>query len=537
MISFFPGVRKQTMSFNLEDFLLKLTSKKAPSDKHAREELIRSASIVAHSYDQADPANQATLVSLLQKMAAHKDSFLGALIHSLLFHMTGNPQNLKKLSSHLMRRQADLKETNGSFYSLSAMSFKSSGDEASKLDMGVGRRTFMKLFKDCKKQVRRLYKQIADADETPFAPNDHVVILTRQFLMPPHAPSLDTLKFAARLIQEYGKQVLIISTSEASAGQDGAVAPAVFANTDQRFVGRNKLDYEGVSISFALCGNGVFSDESVLQAIKMIEVVKPEMILSVGSPSLIAEVFAHRCFTFTYPTARGIPILEDCNFHTWDQPDEDMQSIVKREKLQEKYLFAQHPGFDVKPPSDGLTRAQFSIPEDKFVFVVVGVRLDTDVNTKFLELLERITDHPSAYIVFAGNFETYEKVVSAYPNVQKQSARIGFQTDIMAVYNISDAFLNPERKGGGSGIVYALQAGLPVLSLPTGDAGLAAAGFPETANYDALAETCVRLIDDKDMQAEYAKIAVAEAPKFSGRAALLERIMEEFKIHSEKQIN
>lgn len=520
------------MSFNLQDFLLTLASKKAPSDKQAREEITRSATILAHSFAQADSANQATLVSLLQKMSGHKDSFFGALIHSLLFHMTGNPQNLKKLSSHLMRRQADLKETNGSFYSLLAMSFKSSGDQASMLDSAIGRRTFMKLFKDAKQHVRRLYKQIIGPDETPFAPNDHVVILTRQFLMPPHAPSVDTLNFASRLIKEYGKQVLIISTSEATAQQDGAVAPAIFANADERFVGRNKLDYDGVSISFALCGNGIFGDESALQAIKMIDVVKPEMIISVGAPSLIAEVFAHRCFTFIYPTVRGIPLVEACNFHTWDQPDDAMKSIVKKEKLDDQYLFAQHPGFDVKPASNSLTRQQFDIPEDKYVFVVVGTRLDTDVNAKFLDLLECITEHPYAFIVFAGNFNDYEKATSAYPNVQKQSAWIGFQTDIMAVYNISDAFLNPDRKGGGSGIVYALQAGLPVLSLPTGDAGLAAAGFPAINDYDALADVCVKLIDDKDMQAKYADIAVSEAPKFSGRAALLERILEEFNKYS-----
>ena len=516
------------MSLDVQKLLGNLANKDAATSKSDRVGLVHSATLLALSYQHIEAGNQAMLLSMLRKLSGHKDTFKGAIIESLLFHITQEDKHLKKLTSYLMKRQSDFTEANGSLYSLAGLNFNSSGDRANQLEKLAGRQLFLKLLRDGKEHVRRLYEQVVEPGEEPFAANDQAIILTRQILMPPHAPTVDTLKFAARLMKNYGKQVLIIATSEASAAMDGAIAPATTGNLDKRFIGNNKLDYEGISIPFVMAGNGVANEGSIAQIVKVVDMVKPEMILSVGSPSLIGEVFAHRCFSFLYPTNKGVPIIEDCSFHTWDQPDAAMEKVLEDEELQQKHLFAQHPGFDVKPPSSSLTREQFNIPEDAFVFVVVGMRLSDEVNSSFLETLESILNHPSAFIAFAGNFDTYDTAVEGYPNVKSRSRWIGFQNDIMAVYNISDAFLNPERKGGGSGIVYALQAGLPVLSMPSGDAGLAAAGFPKLETYADMEDVARKLIDDPSLLQQYKATAVSEAPKFSGRAALLERIMEEF---------
>ncbi len=105
---------------------------------------------------------------------------------------------------------------------------------------------------------------------------------------------------------------------------------------------------------------------------------------------------------------------------------------------------------------------------------------------------------------------------------------LGFQLDIMDVYHIADAYLNPTRRGGGSAIVYALQAGLPVLSLPFGDAGQAVAGFPKLATYEEMAHRAHELITDEKVLKDYQSMAREEAPKFSDRKGLLNNIMKAF---------
>ena len=96
----------------------------------------------------------------------------------------------------------------------------------------------------------------------------------------------------------------------------------------------------------------------------------------------------------------------------------------------------------------------------------------------------------------------------------------------MAVHNITDVFLNPARSGGGTGVVYALQAALPVLSLPVGDGGLVAEAFPQIDDYDHLAEIALEMIGDSSLREKYQDIARAEAPKFTGQ--LMKQILEEF---------
>jgi glycosyltransferase involved in cell wall biosynthesis len=493
-----------------------------------RSELIRFASDIELAYHQLDSSGQHDILAALKNLSKHKAPYNGLIIHSLLYHITQNIIHLRAIAKYLKHYTPDLEEGVATQNALGFIQFNSSGDTGEVIESILPRSIYKKLFQQNLEHVKQLYDVVAENKTKPFEPNNRVVIVTRQLLMPPHAPTVDTLKFAVRLIKEYSKEVLIIVSSEASCHYDGAIAPAYVAQREERFVGSNTINYDGLDISYVICGDGVLSQASMAQGIKIIDTFMPEMILSVSAPSLLAEVFAKRSFCFIYPTSKGVPLTQDCYFHTWNEPDETMNAIVQKEDLETNYLFAQHPGFDVKAQSNSLTRSQFSIPDDAFVFTVVGIRLHREVDANFFGMLKKITKNPKAHIVFAGTFDDYENTVLQHGVLRDRCSYIGFQRDIMAVYNISDAFLNPARRGGGSGIVYALQAGLPVLSLPEGDAGLAAAGFPALNTYDEMAEKAQALMLDAVTLDEYKRTAINEAPKFSDRAELLKRIMQEF---------
>ena len=113
-----------------------------------------------------------------------------------------------------------------------------------------------------------------------------------------------------------------------------------------------------------------------------------------------------------------------------------MNQILAKDELGDLHLFTQHPGFDVKTLSNGLTRKQFGIPEDVFLFVVVGLRLSQDVDDRFLQLLGNICEHPNAHVAFAGNFDNYDETVGQYPALRGRTTYLGFQLDIMGVYHI-----------------------------------------------------------------------------------------------------
>lgn len=500
-----------------------------------RQNAAYTAHTLLHSWESIAPSAQGTILEALIQLRGHGSPYKGAMIETMLFGITQKECHLERAIAYLENYAPDLAAGAATFHSLGLLNFNENPAKDTAISKHLNRSVFRKLFLKNLANVKTIYNLIQDSTQPGFEGKGRVVILTRQFLMPPHAPSVDTLDFAARLIRDYGKEVLIIVTSEVSNVCDGAVAPSYWANSDTNILSAKSLSYDGLTIPIITCGNGQFSLDAVAQGLATIRTYNPEMILSVGAPSLLAEPFGDSRFCFIYPTGRGIPLTTTNYFHSWDEPDEEMQQSVQEEKLEQLYLFAQHPGFNAKPLTTNLTRGQFDIPEDAFVFVVVGLRLDNDIDDSFIDLLKKITATPKAHVAFAGTFRTYDEKIAVHPELAQKSTALGFQPDIMSVYNICDVFLNPTRKGGGSGIVYALQAQLPILSLAHGDAGMAAAGFPLLASYEEMAKTAISLMEYPETLQRYQTIAAAEAPKFTGRAQLLTRIMDEFEKYTESR--
>lgn len=478
-------------------------------------------------WDKFDDVTKHEVLEMLESLASHPGAYQHLLIDSLRYQLTKNLNFLKTIPDYIDGHPDDLTACASSYMTLGDLV----SNDSQRLDVIpiLGRRPFRSLFEKKLARVMELYDQFAVNRSVPFSRTGKVVVLTRQFLAPPHAPTVDAINFAIALIEDFSKEVMIVASSEYSNFRDGVIAPGVLATTVPEYTGGLKsLELSGHSIPFLLCGDGAFGEAAIQQGIQAIDAFLPEMILCVSSPTVFAEPFHDRSFCFVYPTSQGIPYTNHCFFHTWNQPDAEMHHIVAEEKLEDKYLFSQHPGFAPKPLSTSLTRQQFGIPEEVFLFVVVGFRLSIDVDDSFLQFLEKVCQHPKAHVAFAGNFDDYEEKVGQYPTLRNRTTHLGFQLDIMGVYHIADAYLSPKQKGGGSAIIYAMQAGLPVLSLPSGDAGMAAVGFPQLPTYDDMAHRAQELITNENVLNDYRVLAREEAPKWSNRKALLNRIMQAF---------
>ncbi|MBL4838229.1 MAG: glycosyltransferase [Kordiimonadaceae bacterium] len=521
---------------NIEELFALLSRPENDVTEQDRTKAAYAAHVLIHSWSHLNPAHQTTVTEFLISLKETSSPYKGAMVNSMLFGITGEAPYLAKALASLEHYETDITAGVSTFFSLALMNFKSNPVAETAVKKHLTRDVLRQLFLKNLAKVQDIFNIIKSDTPPKFEKNNRVIILTRQMLRPPHAPSVDTLDFAAMLKQDHGKEPLIIATSEASHSYDGAIAPCFLANIDEDFIDIKTINYRDQQLPFLMCGKGVFSVNSVAEGLATIAAYNPEMILSVGSPSLLSEPFGDSRFCFIYPTSRGIPTTSTNYFHTWDEVDEEMQQQIEDEGHEAHYLFTQHPGFELKPPSSSLTRAQFGIPEDSFVFVVVGLRLDNDVDDSFVTLLDTLVEHTKAHIIFAGPFNTYDTCMEGHDRLKEKSTPLGFQPDIMAVYALADAFLNPTRKGAGSGIIYAMQALLPILSLPHGDAGMAVAGFPALSSYDDMADAAKKLIDDPEILQQYQEIAKSEFPKFTGRTRLVSRILEEFEKYASKKL-
>ena len=514
------------MALDLAVMLDTLSKSSVEISREERRLAITAATGVAEMRDHLGKDTKRDIEAALQNLSGHSDPYNGMLIESLLFSLTEDWVHLENLKPYLAIYNPEFLEAGGTFMAVRALLFNAHPAVAEQLRTVFTRELSKRLYDVQLEHIEYLYQRIAEKKDHEFRRNDIVVVLTPQYIGPPHAPSLDVLKFSHQLINQFNKTVIVIATALCSHACEGAIAPAFRAARNDDLVGAKSIKHEGVEIPFLFCGDGILSDNAMQQCLLAIDSISPEMILCVGEPAVVAEPFHERSFTFMYPLGHGIPHVRNINFHVYSNPCPDERALMEREGITERCRFVQQYDLAIKPPSNSLTREQFQIPPQSFVFSVVGTRLFNDVDETFLEMLEKIAADDRAHFMFAGNFHDYENKILPYVKLRGRTTFIGFQEDIMAVHNITDVFLNPARSGGGTGVVYALQAALPVLSLPVGDGGLVAEAFPQIDDYDHLAEIALEMIGDSSLREKYQDIARAEAPKFTGQ--LMKQILEEF---------
>ena len=521
--------------FNYLGFLDSLSKSAEHLSQEERQEMIMHATFVAQGWSQLGEENKKGFLRELASLEGHPDAYNGMMIESLLYHCTGDTAHLRALESYFPEYKPDFIEAAGTLNAIAAMLFLANPLKVAELEEVFTRKFRTSLFYRQLESLEDFYQVTCENKDRSFERNNIVAVLTPQFLGPPHAPSTDALRFSEKLINEYGKTVFLISTSLDSEAPNGAIAPAFTGNRNEEIMQKSILSWNGCDIPFLACGDGVFSEIALIQCLKAIDALSPEMILCVGEPGILAEPFHERSFGFIYPLGHGLPLAKHNYFQLYDDPSVEEKIAMEKEGIEDRYLFTHQYDLEWKPPSHSLTRAQFSIPEDSFVFSIVGMRLHVDVDTAFLKMLEKIAEDSNAHFLFAGFFNSYEEKLAPHSTLRGRSSWIGFQNDIMAVHNISDVFINPARSGGGTGVVYALQAELPVLSLSVGDGGLVTKAFPEIRDYEHMAEIALKLLGSQTLLQQYQKISREEAPKFSG--GLVSRIVAEFEKFAQRRLS
>lgn len=517
------------MDDNVQDLLDFLAKPYQTIPPERRKRASATVSALSQAWDTLTRASRENLLKFLKTHRTNALPLQRCFIDSLLYHVTKDAEYLRGIAENLPKIDIDIPLGIGSFFSLISLHFNAAPEERPALEELLGRDIIQAFYDRSLALTREIHQQVTADKVKPFETNGIVVILTKQFLRPPHAPSVRTLNFARTLKSEHGKSPVILVTQEFPNEHDSCIAPCPAANLDKGFLKADTVSWMGETIRFAMLSEGPISEVSVARGLATIAHLNPEIIISIGSPSLFAETFADSRFCFLYQTITGLPYVNDCYFHTWEEPDNVMQAEIEARGLQDQYLFAQHPGFDEKTAQSSLSRATYDIPDDAFVFAVVGLRLDREVDDTFLEMCGTIAaSNPKAYFAFAGNFSKHEKLMANHPALGPHARYIGFHGDIMAVYDMCDAFLNPIRKGGGGGIVYAMQAGLPALSTPFGDAGLAVANLPDIPDYEAMATTALRLMEDDAFREDYAARSLAESKRMSSGSDIIARIVDEF---------
>ena len=230
--------------------------------------------------------------------------------------------------------------------------------------------------------------------------------------------------------------------------------------------------------------------EELKNAIRDIKEYNPAFILTVGDSNILAElcgdfttVCAMACVNQPAQTAQSIIVRyfrcteeENRKYLEWTRPDQKIFEMVCVDEL------------NANTESD-VDRKDYGIAEDKFVILVAGNRLDTEVTEEVKRVFQTILEQNEVLFVFIGDCPKLENELSKEAD---HYLFLGAVDDIKGIMRIGNLFLNPPRQGGGTGAFYAVENDVPVLTLPDCDVAQVGEAF-----------TCERLWDMPEIVNSY----------------------------------
>lgn len=520
----------------IDDFAARLNSQVCQSEPQDRFYIARGAAEYLESQNKAFQKTghiDAEFLETLRSATQSPTPQIRSLCHSALAYFLSSKDHFRSALMEVEQTDYDLAYVISTMNACAAHLF--AGEASPFLDQfgHIDNLMHTKL----NKAVRHLDHVFAQMDATvrQWSPvKGRVVIMTSQMLPPPHAPSVCALTFSRLLQQNHNKQVVIVNTKEFQRWICGGLYPFYVGNQIQQKSKFMHLKDTDILHTVFTSQSPLFNDQNARECFDFIADFKPEMVLSIGMRNTLAECLANHTFLMMYPTQQGIPLTKRHFFHSWGPYSTAEHQTLLDKGISEKYLFSQYPGFELHnedqavdhPPLQAWEAAKF--PSDAFVFCVVGLRLDTDVTDEFLETLRKVVEHPKAYVAFVGHFTNFTQRVAGDPILSPKCKHIGFQKDIAACYQHSDAYISPRRTGGGSAVAYALQMRLPCLVPKYGDAALAVQDVPELKTNEDIVVAAHKLIDDPIYRQTMSALSASAYRSLPKRSALLRRILEEF---------
>lgn len=327
-----------------------------------------------------------------------------------------------------------------------------------------------------------------------------VALVTNQFTWPMHQPSRDAFDYARRLRETGGCEVLLINANLLPTAPFCAFVPPFVASMTPELAGTRMIGEEGATVRIWSSMERTLSAEKIGGLVETVEEFDADLVISFGGSVLAADLFAGVRPTLCIPTTSGLTISEADLLLTFEEGDPTAGLPAEYRDCFARRLRPFRFGYTAPPAPAAARRGDFGLPEDGFLFVVVGARLGLEVDRAFVAALDRLLDAcPGALVAFAGAEDGLVPLLDGARHGGRMY-RLGFVQEIRALYRLAGAYLNPPRQGGGGSAAYALAEGVPVVTTAHGD--VAAVAGPEACvpDLDALVARAARLCQDSGVR-------------------------------------
>lgn len=353
-----------------------------------------------------------------------------------------------------------------------------------------------------------------------------VVLVTNQFLSLRHQPSRDLLSYATVLEDRCGRDVVILNTNIMPADIHSLFVPSFASSVEPVFDGKQVIEADGRSFRMLSSTGRGLSREKIDWFLRAVEWHDPDVVVSLGGSVIVADLLAAVRPTLCIPTTSGaVPSLADIvlDFGGGHRPASGPLAASWRPfRFLHSLIGAPEPGGAATAgtamattASRAAIRADFGLPDDAFLCLVIGNRLDEEADGAFLAMLESLIDRaPRVAVAFAGEAAALPERLQGSRHAGRLF-HLGYVTDMAMLMNTADAYVNPQRTGGGASAAEALAAGVVPVSLPVGDVSAVIGARFVVPDYAAAVDRLALLAGDP---AAFAEAATEARARSAGRS-------------------
>lgn len=340
---------------------------------------------------------------------------------------------------------------------------------------------------------------------------ERIAVVSPQLLSYNHGPTRDSLSMACHLKKYHGCETFAVNTNTIPKEQYLPFFMGLNPNTNPSFKGHQIIPWnymtckdmeikcftpegQGVSIEKIRTVLDYFLDENIQAAIFDADNI------------YMADFVFDRMPTMYVTTGDVVPLAKvDYLFvgkHLITPFEEDLAKEHGYKVLgRDEFLFS--PVEARQEPN----RANYGIPEENFVYSIVGTRMRSDLTPEFNEILKKLVQHDKVTLVFAGDqMPNWLDIFTQEDFDNKRVIDIGYQQDLASFFPCADAFLNAFRDGGGTTAQTAMINRLPIVALNDGGHVGATVGPGIVCDtLDDYMTMCLRLKDEPEYQKEMAQ--------------------------------
>jgi len=352
-----------------------------------------------------------------------------------------------------------------------------------------------------------------------------VALVTNQFLGDRHQPTRDVFDYAWRLRTERDVDAVIFNANLMPQRVEALFFPPLIAEMVEDYEGKRNMRMWGREAPVVSFTEREFGAPKLRAIVAEVERFDPDAIVAFGGTNIVADFFVGSRPTVCLPTTSHVTLTLADLLLGYDGSD---WTTGLHELYREPFARRFRPftlGFAI-PPTDPDRAGDFGLGDAPFVFVVVGTRLDAEVDDAFIAVADDVLDtRPDAILAFAGRADALASRVARARNAARMRP-LGHVEDIRALYRRCGAFLNPPRQGGGGSAGFAMAEGVPIVTFAGGDvAGVAGPAF-HSASRDDYVATAGRFANDAEHRSSMSAAARRRYAEIGDRSRFTKRLLD-----------